>query len=189
MSATSPRKSPTPRSSSQSDTSSSQSDTSTASSSSNLNGSSSAPEISAAVQELLELRAEKQKYKELQALLRQGQESLKRQLEESYQAETKFREALKNITDVSVDVDNVFNAMLDDLNRMSRYLQQPYVSQLPKPKRLDYLDNKYKAWLRRSIQHHANAIELLCETLEGLEKEPPQNGHTGQKNDLTVSDT
>lgn len=50
-----------------------------------------------AVQELIELRAEKQRYQELQALLRQGLENLRKQQEAAEQAEFKYRRMLSRL--------------------------------------------------------------------------------------------
>lgn len=80
MSAKSPRKLPTPESSSPPDL---------------LSLPDLSDPLSAAVQELLELRAEKQRYRELQGHLRQAQQKLRDQYESAYQAEREYEAWLR----------------------------------------------------------------------------------------------
>lgn len=121
------------------------------------------------VQAILELRAEKQKYKELQRLLTQGLDTLRKQQEAAEQAEFKFRKALRDITDISVEVNMFFNDMTDAFNRFRRFLGAPFVLSMKRPDQMSYTERKYRLWLMHSIAHHRQAMEILCKTLESLD--------------------
>lgn len=122
-----------------------------------------------AVQELIELRTEKQKYRELQALLRQGLDTLRKQQEVTEQAEFKFRQTLKSITDISLRVEEM------DL-WMSHAAKQVFGGcknfiYLPHSQRSKVIHTTREELLGLSIQHHEAAIKILKETLDVLQNE------------------
>lgn len=122
-----------------------------------------------AVQELLELRAEKQKYVELQALLRQGLANLKEQQERLEMAEAEHKQALKDIANISVDVDTFFERLQNAYNKYIRHLRTPTVLNMKKRDRLDYVDEKYIEWLGENISFHEEAIGVLKKALNTLQ--------------------
>lgn len=141
---------------------------STPRSSSPLDGSD-VPNVSAAVQELLELRREKEKYRELQALLRQGLENLKKHQEAADDVLVEYQQALKDIANISTLADMYFDKVFATYNKYIARLRTPYTLNMKKRERLAYVDDKYEEYLGENIKHHEEAISILRMALDEIQ--------------------
>lgn len=129
--------------------------------------SSSLPDLDSAVQELLDLRKEKEKYKELQALLRQSLANYKEQAELLRQAEYEFREKFKSITDISLYVEE-FVAWQNYVSKSIMGGLKDFIY-VPKADRPKFIKTTHEEMLGTAIQHHEKALVILKETLDALQ--------------------